>query len=357
MIPGQDRSPPTPTELIWVTPQTDRTGGGTLYNLRTLRALEDLGVGTMRLDAPGRWPVPAADDVESLGSRLRTARADRPEAVVVVDGLIAAGAPQLFSGDPPAADVLLLHLPVARDGAEGAAVERERRALGRASRVVVTGRWAADQVRAICGRDDAEIIVPGTEPPGPTFDPGRNRGDAEPTFAVVASLTPRKNHRLVGEALSGLLGLRWRLLLAGPGAETPFGRALLADLDRLMPGRVSLRGQVAPEDMDRLWAETDLLLLPSTAETYGMVVTEAAARGIPAFVSAGTGAAESVADAGRALPVDSPTEWSQALRRWLNDPREREELAAAADRRRDMLPTWRQSALRWTHLVRSLRTG
>ena len=44
----------------------------------------------------------------------------------------------------------------------------------------------------------------------------------------------------------------------------------------------------------RQWARTDLLLLPSTTETYGMVVTEALAHGVPAVVAAGTGAVEAL---------------------------------------------------------------
>ena len=52
-------------------------------------------------------------------------------------------------------------------------------------------------------------------------------------------------------------------------------------LDRGMDGRVRFSGALPEEDLARSYRAADLLVLPSRSETYGMVVTEALARGLP----------------------------------------------------------------------------
>lgn len=369
MIRGSELS--GAAELIWVGPAAEQPSGGTLYNRRVLEALDGLGVAVVRLDVPGSWPSPSAEQAAALRDQLASARAQHHQAVVIVDGLLGAAVPDLFaggvsggdqgaeSGEEPLADVLLWHLPVALDGADERLIQAEGQAVRAASAVVVTSRWAAAQVRTAHGRDGAEVIIPGVDPAAAAGGPvaPSSAADPVPGFAVVASLTPRKNHRVLIPALAALLEHPWQLHLAGPGAETVFGRELLDELAQELPGRIIAHGSLEQSELEELWAATDLLLLPSRAETYGMVVTEAAARGIPSIVSAGTGAVEALDGAGLVVPADSPRHWYSALHRWLSDPGERDTLRTAVDERRGRLTTWQQSAHRWMRLVRSLRTG
>jgi glycosyltransferase involved in cell wall biosynthesis len=106
-------------------------------------------------------------------------------------------------------------------------------------------------------------------------------------------------------------------------------------------------------DLDQKWHAADLLVLPSRTETYGLVVTEALARGIPAVVSAGTGAVEALeagerasgtAIPGRAVPAGEPVALAAALRDWLTQPELRHAWRQAALARRDTLPGWQHTA-------------
>ena len=104
--------------------------------------------------------------------------------------------------------------------------------------------------------------------------------------------------------------------------------------------------------LDHEWDAADLLVLPSRTETYGLVVVEALARGIPAVVTEGTGAVEalqqgvttqSTATPGTAAPAGDPTSLAAVLRSWLTEPTLRRAWRQAALARRDTLPGWQQT--------------
>ena len=102
---------------------------------------------------------------------------------------------------------------------------------------------------------------------------------------------------------------------------------------------------------EEAWAGADLALLPSRVETFGMVVTEALARGVPAVVSEG-GAEEALgftADGKRpgvVVTAGDPGDLGLALRRWLTDSAYRGELRTTALTRGATLDGWETTAQR-----------
>ena len=91
-------------------------------------------------------------------------------------------------------------------------------------------------------------------------------------------------------------------------------------------------------------------MLASRAETYGMVVTEALARGLPVIAWEVGGVPEALGHAadgsrpGLLVPPGDPQTLGQTLCCWLGDPRERERLRAAARSRRQRLSDWAQTS-------------
>ena len=119
-------------------------------------------------------------------------------------------------------------------------------------------------------------------------------------------------------------------------------RAALAD-------RVRFTGPLADPELDRAYAAADLLVLPSRAETYGMVVTEALARGLPVLATEVGGVPEALghggtAPAGLLVPPADPPAFGAALRAWLTDAELRERLRRAARERRASLRRWPATA-------------
>ncbi|WP_258935252.1 glycosyltransferase [Nesterenkonia pannonica] len=116
-----------------------------------------------------------------------------------------------------------------------------------------------------------------------------------PKILFLGSLSPRKNPLLLLRALEPLADLEWQLQITGPAGSDPSYAEALSAAARRLSGRVSVTGPLQGHALESAWESADLLTLPSLAETYGMVVTEAIAHGVPAVVGAGTGAVEALA--------------------------------------------------------------
>jgi glycosyltransferase involved in cell wall biosynthesis len=76
--------------------------------------------------------------------------------------------------------------------------------------------------------------------------------------------------------------------VAGP-SEDAYLASLRERVERLQLNRhVEFLGPIREEEKDRLFNESDVLILPSFSENFGLVVVEALAFGVPVIVSTGT---------------------------------------------------------------------
>ena len=325
--------------------------GGSNYNNQLAAALGEAGHLVAISPVRGDWPNASPQDHQAL------ARALRREPVVVVDGLIASAAPEAIRTAVDAGTTVwvLLHLPLP---AETGLTEREMKAfaaseeaaLRHASGVICTSQWAKDDLIRRYGLGRVHAVPPGTSAAAVAA------GSTPPQLLMLGSLTPRKNHSLVLSALADLTDLQWTASLVG--GASPEGSSHLAMLRdqaaAFEPGRVAFPGILQGPALDADWARSDLLLLPSLAETFGMVVTEGLARGIPGVVGRGTGAVEALTGGttgglpgelpGAVVDPHNPRELAGVLREWLTDSSLRRTWRAAALSRRDTLPTWANTA-------------
>lgn len=312
---------------VLIEPDLGRVSGGLRYNRAVARASR----GTIsRYPLAGDWPEPSADDDAAL--RELVARTDEP---IIVDGLIGCGLAEPLRASVPV--VQLVHAPLAVS--DPAAADRERANLAAASAVVTTSRHAAEQVRELYGLT-ASVAEPGVVAREPAV--GTQGGG---NLVCVGAIEENKNQVFLAEVLGELLRAgvsEWHCTFAGPTTDPNYRDRLETVCTQLPPQRVRFAGELDPQQVDALYRTCDLLLLASHRETYGMVVTEAAAAAIPAVVSAGTGAEEALV-AGTALPLDRDA-WVTALTRWLTDAPHRALWRADAARRRPGLHSWEATA-------------
>jgi glycosyltransferase involved in cell wall biosynthesis len=171
-------------------------------------------------------------------------------------------------------------------------------------------------------------------------------------LACVAAVIPRKGHDVLVAALSRVADLEWTCVCAGPLGRDPRYVTLVRQQVAAegLDGRVSFPGPLGGHDVAALYDDLDLLVVPSRAEPYGMVVTEALARAVPVLAAAVDGLPEALGAGpdgglpGMLVPPDDAEALAAALRRWLTEPSLRQRLRAVAFERRSRLPTWEVTA-------------
>lgn len=158
----------------------------------------------------------------------------------------------------------------------------------------------------------------------------RGLGLEAPVLLSVGSLIPQKGHDLVIRALAELPEAT--LLVVGEG---PKGPALGRLAHRLGLGeRVRFLGAIDHHEMPEIYNAADLLLLVSQREGYANVLLEALACGTPVVASAVGGNSEIIRSpaVGEVLAERTPGVIAAAVRRVLEDPPERAETRAYAER-------------------------
>jgi glycosyltransferase involved in cell wall biosynthesis len=185
----------------------------------------------------------------------------------------------------------------------------------------------------------------------PTRFPRPQRGTARdlPLQALFAGrLVPYKGCDMaIRAAAPALRNGRLRLTVIGDGPERPALEALAAK-ERVAPS-VHFAGRVAPAEMYRHYATSDLLLFPSVREFGGGVVLEAMTSGVVPVIVGYGGPGELVTkETGIKVPLaDRDTIVSSlraGLERLLAAPATCGAMAAAGQRRVDALFTWEQKA-------------
>lgn len=208
----------------------------------------------------------------------------------------------------------------------------ERRGL-----LVAVSPSTATALRALgVERERIRVVHNGVEEPGPRADRSR-----EPLFLAMGRLVEYKRIDLLlrlWERVRPVTG--GRLLIVGDGPERD-------RLEQLAGPGVEFMGHVSEAAKNRLLCEAWLLLHPSAVEGWGLVVTEAAARGTPAIGFDVPGLRDSVEDGVTGLLARGESSFAAA---WCA-------LALSGQRRRLMgkAAEERAAAFRWAHTVRQFR--
>ncbi|MFV3076738.1 glycosyltransferase family 4 protein [Niveispirillum fermenti] len=187
------------------------------------------------------------------------------------------------------------------------------------------------------------IAPPGTDPAAPATGSPHGAG---PTILCVATLTPRKGHLVLVEALGRLRHRPWQLVLVGSDSRHPGQAAAIADAVATagLAGRVRMTGELSGPALEAEWQAADLFALASFHEGYGMVAAEALKRGLPAIVTDAGGLAEVVPPpAGAIAPPGDPAALAMAFDRLLSDPAALAAARNAARKAGALLPSWQQS--------------
>jgi glycosyltransferase involved in cell wall biosynthesis len=327
-----------------------RPSGGNLYDRRVCRELTALGWGVHEHPIAGAWP---RADAAGHAALARAVARIPDGAAVLLDGLIASAAPEaLVPQAGRLAQVVLVHMPLGHrpPGDQAGAVRaREREVLAAAAAVVTTSAWARRRLAELYAlpADRVHVAEPGVDAAG--LAPGTAAGDA---LLCVAAVTPDKGHDVLLDALATTTDLSWRCACVGSlDRDRAFADGVQrATREQGLADRVRFAGPRTGPELDRAYAGADLLVLASRAETYGMVVTEALARGLPVLAAEVGGVTEALGHSegstrpGLLVAPGDPAALGAALRAWLGDADLRGRLRRAARERRASLRAWPATA-------------
>lgn len=338
--------------------------GGYVYDRHIVEGLRATGWSVEVVTLGEGYPHPSPALRRQAAERI-AAMADGT--LVVADGLAFGALPDIAEIHARRLRwVALVHHPLALETGLNEATQAElfaseRRALAAARLVVVTspstGRALADYgVPA----ERIRVVEPGVQrPPASEVEPVPAPAQGL-SMLCVATVTARKGHLTLVEALAGLQDEAWTLHCVGSltrdEATVRELRAALAAHG--LAGRVHLHGELDEAPLAARYAEAQLFVLPSFHEGYGMVLAEALAQGLP-IVSTTAGAIPDTVPhgAGLLVPPGDVAAFREALLRLLQAPQLRATLAQGARAAGARLPSWPEAVGRFDAALRSVALG
>ena len=219
------------------------------------------------------------------------------------------------------------------------------RLLYRGAQFLTISRASADDIAHLgIDRRHIEISYLGVEHEAFGADPARRA--LEPTLLYLGRLKRYKRIEVVLDVLARNPGAV--LELAGEGDHRP---ALEAEIDaRGLRDRVRMHGYVSEERKLELYQRAWINITTSSAEGWGLSVTEAGACATPSAALRLGGLAEAIDDGRTGVLADSPTELGEKVGRVLVDRRLRDALGRAAQARASEF-TWDATARRTLQLL------
>jgi len=239
--------------------------------------------------------------------------------------------------------VVLAHMSFGEVGDEEAR-QGEERALAAADLVVTVSSWTRERLLARYSLDPVRVHVaePGADPA--PLATGTKSGER---LLSVGAVTPAKGWAVLLEALRRVTDLDWACTCVGSLDREP---SFAAQVRETAPEAVSFTGPLVGPDLVAAYDAADLLVVPTLAESFGIVAVEALARGIPVVASDVGGLPEALGRLpdgrvpGCLVPPGDAGALAAALRTWLTDPGIRSSLRSAAAERRTTVGTWEATA-------------
>jgi len=255
--------------------------GGYLYNQRLAAGLSQKGH-TVKVISLAETP----SDQSVLENALRRQlRQTEPGSCVVIDSIVLGmmnrvikehGNRYYFVG--------LVHLPATLDlhktDKEMELAENELESMNALNQLVVTGNYIK-QLLEQAGLDGSKISI--IEPGVDNFPRKRDYAGLPFELLCISNFSWIKGQMLLADALSRLTNRNWTLRMYG---NMSAGKEYVDSLKKLIAsrnlgGRIQLHDTLNREDISSAFLKADLFVLPTQFESFGMVLTESLAHGIP----------------------------------------------------------------------------
>lgn len=331
--------------------------GGYIYDHRIIEGLTKLGWQVKVHSFDPSFPFPTKKALKSAREILHKISSGN---LVIIDGLALGGMPNLIEEQKERLRIMaLVHHPLALETGlsnqeRKVLHQSEKRCLSMIKKIFVTSQWTKKQILKF-GKSNNKIhvVVPGTD----RADLAHGSNGDLVNMLCVATLTPRKGHLILFNALEKLPKNSWHLYCVGSlERDSKTVKKLRSQLERLkLTEHITLVGEVNLKDLSAYYDNTDLFVLASHLEGYGMVISEAIARGLPVICTSAGAVSETIAaDAALLVPEGDSIKLSNALLEAINDRNVLIKLANKSRAVRNKLPTWNESCNKFSKILREI---
>ena len=165
----------------------------------------------------------------------------------------------------------------------------------------------------------------------------------------IGNLIPRKGLHVLLEALLRLPGEMWQLCVVGdPRVDVGYTQKIRRLIASHPLHDVRLAGVLTDEELAQMLAASQVLVVPSDYEGFGIVYLEGMSFGLPAIATTAGAAGEIIADGenGFLVPPNNPNALADRLMILANDRECLAQLSLAAYERFRRHPSWRESMAR-----------
>ena len=208
-----------------------------------------------------------------------------------------------------------------------------------AAKVIYVSKFSQNSIeKRIGGISDSSVMVyhginPRFNLAGLSQSPRNDRVPGAFRWLYVSNIDAYKNQTTVAKAAGNLIseGQKFTLDFIGPG-ESSAVRELRRAIAAADSSGQQLRylGRLDYESMEMAYRAADAFIFASSCETFGMIVLEAMAAGLPIASSRCSAIPEIVGDAGVFFDPESPASIADAMRRIMSDEVLRRDLAERA---------------------------
>jgi glycosyltransferase involved in cell wall biosynthesis len=223
--------------------------------------------------------------------------------------------------------------------------EEERKFLTTCDAVIANSNSTSRSVTELGIRLPTLVAYPGCDRVAPAADFGRELPETFVNLLFVGILIPRKGVHVLLDALGELQCYPWKLRIVGDESLDVSYVESLRERALRLGNRVEFLGRVSPKELPEIYLDSDIFILPSYFEGYGIVVAEAVLHLLPTIASRVGGIPEIVQDGkeGILVPPGDKSALKQALQDFLEHPEHLKPFIEACEVRRHSLPTWQEA--------------
>jgi glycosyltransferase involved in cell wall biosynthesis len=211
----------------------------------------------------------------------------------------------------------------------------ERPNLNHASYIHCTSREEAQNVNDFGIKTPKAVIPLGVNPP--TYMLGAKKQLHQqynipadvPIILFMSRIHPKKRLELLIQVLAELHDLQqqpFHLLIAGSGDSDYVESIRKMIAQQQLQSQITFTGFVIGKDKDLLLQGSDLFVLPTYSENFGIVLAEAMAVGLPIITTPGVHISIDIAQAQAGIIVDDAIQLKTAIFQLLQSPQLRREL-------------------------------